>query len=145
MRPSEVRSRVLSDHTALRRDAALVEKLAGEVSEGREGALPALRQQGRQLHGRLCEHMRFEDAHLAPALRQSDAPGEGRAEHLAAAHREQRELLDYLLERLSDGSRPAVVLAGDLRSFAELLRDDMDWEEAGLLGDQPNHIEAETR
>ncbi len=55
---------------------------------------------------------------------------------LAQDHREQRELLSYVLQRLRDASRPPVVLARDLLAFVELLRHDMADEERALLSDE---------
>jgi hypothetical protein len=59
--------------------------------------------------------------------------GRERAEHLDADHREQRELLNYLLDKVRDPSRPAAVLAAEWRSLVELLLDDMAQEELTIL------------
>ena len=44
-----------------------------------------------------------------------------------------RELLRFILERLRDPRRPAVMVAGDVTGLVELLREDMQEEERDLL------------
>jgi hypothetical protein len=48
-------------------------------------------------------------------------------------HREQRELLTYLLERLEDAANQPILLVRDFLGFTSLLRDDMKAEETHLL------------
>jgi hemerythrin-like domain-containing protein len=146
---NEVRERVLLDHDALREVLTRVEDLATQVASG-EPLADALRSEGRALHETLCDHVDWEDENLAPVLRAAGPRGEERADQLAREHREQRELLDYTLERLRDESRPAVVLARDLLGLVTLLREDMVDEERDMLDERvlcntPMHSEVEGR
>lgn len=133
MRASRVRKRILVDHEYLRRLLDEVDQRALRVARGVEEEVGTLRALGLQLLGRFSEHLALEDRLLAPALRRAGRVGRERAERLDADHREQRELLDYLLEKVRDPSRPAAVLAAEWRGFVELLLDDMAQEELTIL------------
>ena len=67
------------------------------------------------------------------AMRSAGADGADRAATPCREHAEQRALLEYVLERLRDLQRPSVVLGRELRNFAELLRDEMEYEESTVL------------
>ena len=124
---------MLLDHAALREVLQRVEVVANQVASGREGRVATLRAEGRVLHAKLCDHVDFEDAHLPAALRGLGERGEARLAHLVRDHREQRELLDYALERLRDEMRPPAILARDLLALVAVLRDDMADEERTVL------------
>ena len=110
-----------------------IEDLAERFERGDAVVAHSLRQTGLALHGRLCAHLDLEDEILAPALQELDARGELRADRLAREHHEQRELLQYLLERLKEETRPTLLVARELRNFAQLLRSDMEHEEETAL------------
>lgn len=133
MRPSEVRRRVQQDHVAIRGMILSLEHLAAQVLEGERHLVGELRVEGEKLLQTLREHMRWEDLHLAPALRQADAWGEERAARLDADHREQREMLAHVLESVQDQGRPAQLIARTLLDLIEMLRVDMESEESDLL------------
>ena len=133
MRASRVRIRILSDHEYLRGLLDEVDQQAFRVAKGAGEGVGMLRALGLQLLGRFSEHLTLEDRFLAPALRRAGPAGRERAEQLGADHREQRELLDYLLDKVRDPSRPAAVLAAEWRSLVELLLDDMAQEELTIL------------
>lgn len=135
MKPSEIRTRNLSDHERLRRDLDRLEVLVIDLRAGR-AALETLRQETETLLARLQAHMHWEETYLLPALREADAWGEERAERLARDHREQRELLDFLNDRLRDEAQPAALVARDVDHLVALLRDDMREEEADLLDER---------
>lgn len=136
MRPSEVRRRILSEHEQLRLLIAEVDALAERVHSGDVEQASRLREQGCELHRQLCLHLDLEDAILVRALREVDAWGEARAEELATEHRDQRELLAYLVQRLEDTTRPPTLLVQDLLHFTALLRDDMTREEREVLDEE---------
>jgi hemerythrin-like domain-containing protein len=138
MRPSEVRSRVLSDHEVLRELLEQLEALAGEISrpEPDRDRVDRLRGEADAFLARLREHMRWEEAYLLPALREADAWGQERADRLIADHREQRELFDFILSRLHDRGRSDAMVAADVRALIGLLREDMEHEEAELLDER---------
>jgi hemerythrin-like domain-containing protein len=110
-----------------------VDQQAFRVAKGAEEGAGVLRALGLQFLTRFSEHLALEDRFLAPALRRAGPAGRERAERLDADHREQRELLSYLLDKVRDPSRPAAVLADEWRSFVELLLDDMAQEELTIL------------
>jgi hemerythrin-like domain-containing protein len=133
MKPSEVRQRILKEHAALRRLLGRVEGLAELYEGGNADVAPELLEQGRALYESLAAHLDVEDTHLAPALRAAGIEGERRAQSLAHEHREQRELLRYLLGRIHELSRPTILIAREVRSFVGYVRTDMDHEEKAML------------
>lgn len=80
--------------------------------------------------------MRWEDRHLAPALREADAWGEERAAKLDRDHREQRQVLSHCLAAVADESRPASVVARTLIDLVGMLREDIEDEERVLLDER---------
>jgi hypothetical protein len=80
--------------------------------------------------------MGWEERHLSPALRDADAWGDERARRLVADHLEQRALLDFILERLSDEERPAALLFSDVFGLIAFLRQDMEEEERDFLSER---------
>lgn len=129
-----MRRRVLDDHGRLRAELERLERLAEAILEDAE--TDALRAEAEQFLERLQRHMRWEERYLLPALLGADAWGRERAARLERDHREQRELFDFILLRLRDGSRPSPVVARDVRSLVDLLRDDMREEEEELLDER---------
>jgi hypothetical protein len=133
VKASRVRERILSDHRHLRGLLDEVDQQAFRVAQGSEEGVGALRALGLQLLRRFSDHLALEDRSLAPALRRAGPAGRERAAWLDADHREQRELLGYLLDKVRDPSRPGAVLAAEWRSLVELLLDDMAHEELTIL------------
>ena len=134
MRPSQVRSAILGEHEEIRAILGAVDALAGTPQVGPK-EVEALRQQSLVLHRRLIAHLEFEDRHLVPAVRDADAWGEERARRLVEEHAEQRELLEYILMQLGDRERAPQLLCRTLRTFVELVNEDMVHEESALLRD----------
>jgi hemerythrin-like domain-containing protein len=128
MDSAEVRERVLRDHAALRATAAEVESLARSVLGGSRGLRREFSDLGESLLESLESHITWEDDHLAPVLR-AGAWGEEREALMRQDHREQRQVLRYLLEKLRDRQRPIDLLARNLLDFSAMLRDDMTDEE----------------
>jgi hypothetical protein len=147
MQPSELRERVLEDHARLRRDLAELERLASCVRE-QPGRLEELRRNAEALLMQLQTHMRWEESHLVPALRDTDAWGRERAERLIDEHGEQREVIDLVVEQLWDGKRSAVLVGRDVVRLIGLLLEDMAAEEGWLdervLGDEVIGFQVET-
>lgn len=127
----EVRLQILEEHRALRETLAVVEGLCGRLEGGDLEAASLLRDFSRTLYHRFAAHLVLEDHVLLPAIR--DIAGDESAEQLQVEHREQRELLGYLLGRLAHPGRPALLLARELQQFAALLQEDMRHEEETLL------------
>jgi iron-sulfur cluster repair protein YtfE (RIC family) len=136
VRASEVRHRIFSDHELLRSDLERVERLAIEVIRAPRARLPELRSAAEALLQRLAAHMRWEEFHLLPALREADAWGAQRAARLVRDHRSQRELFRCVHAKLGELSHPGALLAGDLRRLVAALRIDLGEEERDLLDER---------
>jgi hemerythrin-like domain-containing protein len=133
MRPSEVRRRILSDHELIRAAVSELDSIADRILAGEEHLSGRLRERGKHLYLKLCDHLDLEDAILVRALRDVGNVGAQRADDLEVEHREQRELLTYLVGRLEDSTHPPILLVRDFLGYTSLLRDDMKAEEANLL------------
>jgi len=133
MRPSEVRERVLADHVKLRERLDRIEGLARAAAGNGRSKPSGLREEAEGFLDRLAIHMGWEDLHLVPVLREADGWGDVRIERFAEEHREQRELLEYILRELHDRARPEAVVASNVLDFVALLRADMDDAEAVFL------------
>jgi iron-sulfur cluster repair protein YtfE (RIC family) len=133
MQPSEVRHRILRDHEGLRARLVRVEELARALRNDELRQVGDLREAAETLLSILREHMRWEDRYLVPVLRDADAWGDERAERFEQEHREQRELLSWVVGDLQDQQKPPVVLAAHIQDLVETLRTDMDEEEAFFL------------
>lgn len=134
----DVRARVLADHENLRCLVGRVADLARRVSEGETRVLSDLRQRGLELHRCFEEHLEMEDHALVPALENAGDEGRELACRVVADHAGQRLLLDYIVRRLEDATRPARVVGQDLMDFTKVVLGDMEDEErtvlSGLLG-----------
>ena len=136
MRPSEVRDRVLSDHRHLSERLDSIEGLARGVLDDREPLPSTLREEAEALLDRLAIHMAWEDLHLVPILRAADGWGDVRTDRFAEEHREQREMLGYVLRQLHDLDRPEDVVAVNVLDLVALLRADIVAEESVFLDER---------
>jgi len=102
-----------------------------ERGDSADGA--KLREDALALYETFAAHLLHEENTLEPALRARGAEGARLAERLVHEHREQRALLAYLVSRLQDHPSPTLLVAREVRSFAEYLHQDMAHEEATLL------------
>jgi hemerythrin-like domain-containing protein len=133
MEPAEARAQILDEHDRLRDRLDEIEELTTRFEKGGPDVGRALREQGVALFEVFAAHLNLEDAQLVPALRTIPERGDGLARRLEREHKEQRELLTYLLSRLEQESRPTTLVARELQGFCEYLRLDMGHEEATLL------------
>ena len=131
LRPSEVRTRILAEHTVLRSLYATIEEHALAVLDEEPDQGDVLRECCRDLYHTLLRHIELENAVLAPALRDTDAFGPLRADQLLAEHDRQRSLLFAALDANDERSAPE--LAGFALQLIEELRTDMSYEEQTLL------------
>ena len=137
MRPSEVREHVLYEHETIRAMLEILENRARQVAAKGSGPLVGpLRLEGETLLETLLTHMRWEDRFLRPALLEADAWGEERAALLDRDHKEQREMLAFVLGMVRDLSRPRDVIARNLLDLVRLLNEDMEDEEQVLLDER---------
>jgi hemerythrin-like domain-containing protein len=126
-----VRERILREHAELRTRLEEIDTLLRECELDAD-AVVRLRERGLALYRRLSEHIELEDRMLVPTLR-AGIDGPQRAADLQRTHAEQRELLTFLVDRLEEQNRPAVLTVRELRNFADYLREDMNHEEFALL------------
>ena len=134
-----VRGLVLGEHAELRPMLQEIEMLAERFETGDESVGRTLRQRGFDFLERFSGHLELEERDLAPRLRRAGDRGRKLAEHLGHEHREQRELLQYLLARLEKSSIPTLLITRELRNFVAYVRLDMQHEEAELLGEDVLH------
>jgi hemerythrin-like domain-containing protein len=133
MNTDRIRRRVRAEHDALRRRLVTVEGLVDRVLAEDESAARDLRKHGLLLHARLCRHLDYEERELLPAVARVGRWGRELAERVRHEHDEQRVLLRYLFDELSNPERPAQLLARDLEVFAAELREDMRLEDRDVL------------
>jgi iron-sulfur cluster repair protein YtfE (RIC family) len=133
MKPREIRKYILTDHAFLRSLLDELDQRAFRVLQGREEEISSLRELGISFHSKFAEHLAFEDRFLEPALRAAGLAGVEHSKRLVEDHREQRQVLRYILCGLRDRSRPAQVIAGELRGLVELILDDMAVEETTII------------
>lgn len=133
MAPAEVRQCILEEHRKLRARLAAIAPLADRFEGGDAEVGPSLRDAALALYEALAAHLLLEERTLEPALRRGTAEGMRLAERLAHEHREQRELLAYLVNRLQQHQAPTLLVAREVRHFVEYLHLDMAYEEETLL------------
>lgn len=128
--PSEVRQRVLEQHKTIRDRLDGLEALALAVASARSDS-GNLAEDLEGLLSLLQTHMRFEDQVLPDVLREADAWGEERVKRFHAEHKEQRKLIQSLLDVVAQrGDVECALLA---LGFCTLLRKDMEGEESVFL------------
>jgi hemerythrin-like domain-containing protein len=133
VKPAEIRRRILAEHRNLRAMLDVVEPLTQRFERGEDAEAKELREEALSLYETFAAHLLHEEATLEPALRAQGKDGERLADRLAHEHHEQRELLSYLVSRLKANRRPTLLMAREVRNFAEYLRNDMAHEESTLL------------
>jgi len=136
VKAASIRRRVLEEHAQLRSLLGELEPVLEAFEAEESGMGGKLRERGLELYERLSRHLDSEQGLVAPALQASGADGERRADQLAHEHREQRELLRYLMSRLDSHAEPTLLVARELRNFIAYLRMDMAHEEKTLLTDE---------
>lgn len=136
MTPGQVREEILKQHRGLRERLDEIERLSAVYREGDERTGRELRDCGLALYEVFASHLQFEDARLKPALEASGSEGAQRARRLEHEHRDQRELLQFLSERMRRSPVPSHLVARELANFVEYLRSDMAHEEEAMLDEK---------
>ena len=130
--PSQVRQKILAEHTELRAKLLRLELLLDHIPPGNEGWSGPVESAVLQLVEALKAHMQRENELLLPILRGIDAWGPDRALQLEQEHHHQQVDLAVLVGKLEGGAlQPVMALA---REFIALLRADMEFEEQEFLG-----------
>lgn len=135
MLPSQVRRAILDDHRWLRALLADTDEIARRVLEGDHALAGRLRERAAAMRERFLGHLRLEETHLVPALRDADDWGEQRAALLLAEHAGQRERFAALLDALQQPPAHPGALGAELRALVRDLLADMQEEERMLLAD----------
>jgi len=130
--PGQVRARILADHVTLRGVLDDIDALAKCFRAGDPGVGAQLRDTGAEFFELFASHLKLEDALLLPAI-QNLREGDFLADRLEREHREQRELIHFLLARLNQDDRPTNLVASELASFSDYVRKDMTHEEETIL------------
>ena len=136
MTPREVRERILDDHAGLREQFEEIGALYERFESGSTEVAGELRQLGAALYEIFDAHLKLEDEQLAPVLMTIPKKGKELAERLEREHREQRELIHFLLGRLEEPERPTTQIAKELQGFADYLKLEMTHEESAILSHQ---------
>ena len=129
MKPSEVRTRIIDDHQLIRSEVNELDSLSKRFEDGEPEVGAELRDRGLEL---FAAHLNLEDTLLVAALRTLD-DGDRLADRLQREHREQRQMLRFLIDRLTEDHRPTSLVAEELRNFGNYVRSDMEHEEATIL------------
>jgi hemerythrin-like domain-containing protein len=125
--PSEVRRKVLSQHREIEQMLSELEVGVVQLAEGSVDA-ERVKRAAYALRGILDLHMRFEEAHMVPAINEADGFGPERVRHLHAEHAEQRRELDRLVDSIREANSPDD-LAKSVIKLANMLRTDIEEEE----------------
>jgi hemerythrin-like domain-containing protein len=136
VKAADIRRSILEEHEHLRRLLAELEPVLQAFEAEESGVGSKLRERGLALYERLARHLDSEQDLVTPALRASGPDGDRRADRLAHEHREQRELLRYLMSRLDTQDQPTLLVAREVRSFIAYLHLDMAHEEETMLTDE---------
>lgn len=130
--PSEVRSRILADHSRLRAELADMRDLAHRAGKDSQAA-DALRRSLREFVDGFFAHLALEESELPPVVAGADAWGPERLEHMRVEHAEQRDMLQALVERTRDELPSALV--AEAEALVRTILRDMAAEERDLLGE----------
>jgi iron-sulfur cluster repair protein YtfE (RIC family) len=135
---SEIRSDIVGQHDALKKLLAEIETLAKHFEQAAEHSDVGtqLRERGLALYQNFAAHLDSEQALLEPALQKAGPEGERLAHRLRNEHREERELLKYLIARLEQHPEPTLLIARELQNFASFLRFEMAHEEETMLSEE---------
>jgi len=130
MKPSDVRFRILAEHTHLRGMVADLNLIVSRVKRGEPEDVSRLFNFSNQLRMILESHMALEEQWLVPALRKTSW-GDIRAKRILEDHENQRAALEVLSELEQRGNIPE--LSQGLLSLGNLLLEDMHHEEEECL------------
>lgn len=130
MKPSDVRFRILAEHTHLRGMVADLNLIVSRLKRGEPEDVPRLFNFNNQLRMILESHMALEEQWLVPALRKTSW-GDIRAKRIFEDHENQRAALEVLSELEQRGNIPE--LSQGLLSLGNLLLEDMHHEEEECL------------
>lgn len=132
--PSEVRTKVLSQHREIEQMLSELEAGAAQLGQGGVDA-EQVKRAAYALRGILELHMNFEEAHMVPAINEADGFGPERVRHLHADHAQQRQELDRLVDTIREARSPDDLTAS-VKRLADMLRNDIEEEEREYVTDK---------
>jgi hemerythrin-like domain-containing protein len=130
MKPSDVRVRILAEHTRLRSMIADLNLIVSRVTRGKPDDISRLFNFSNQLRKTLEGHMALEEQWLVPALHKTSW-GDIRAKRIVEDHENQRAALEVLAALEQSGN--VAELNQGLLSLGNLLLEDMHHEEEECL------------
>lgn len=133
IKPSNVRSRILEQHCVLGQTLDRVQQSAAALLTAGSSSVERVIALGRELYAELQEKIDLEDQLLRPALRDTDAWGEIRAQELGRLLMEQRHDLEAMALPV-DPEAETAVLAARLLAIIDCFRAHILREEAYALG-----------
>jgi hemerythrin-like domain-containing protein len=114
---------ISGEHRTLRGLLESLDDAAARVLSSTPGGMTALREATRALDTSFRAHLAMEESVLAPLLR-------GRAlDHMRREHRDQRSMLEAILNEVEHDPRDPMRLAHDARWLVVALARDMDVED----------------
>ena len=129
---TEVRARVSAEHSLIKRDLASLAIAAKRVDDGEPGAALLLREALWTVYTRLVDHLMMEENHLVPLLERIDSWGPYRVENMLEEHRQQRVVLDAIIDECECGTKDDEELADDAKWLVASLAKDIAAEERAL-------------
>jgi len=134
MEPSQIRERILAEQDRLLGLLADAERAAIEVRDD-PGAYPVLHRIARDLEGELGDFFDVQEDVLEPALRDTDAWGDVRADRLAEYLRGQRMAVYAACRQVEAGELPPWRAADELEELVHVVRTGLVRAERHFLRD----------
>jgi iron-sulfur cluster repair protein YtfE (RIC family) len=128
----DVRLRIVHEHTAIKAELGVLRDAAQRVMAHDERGPIALREALWEVYTRLVDHLAMEENNLLPLLEQIDSWGPHRAENMLEDHRQQRVVLDAIIDECECGTKDDLELADDALWLVASLEKDIAAENAAL-------------
>jgi iron-sulfur cluster repair protein YtfE (RIC family) len=128
----EVRRRISAEHTVIMAELARLADAANRVVERDPRGPIALREALWDVYTRLVDHLAMEENHLVPLLEKIDSWGPYRVTNLLEEHRQQRVVLDAIIDECECGTKDDLELADDAQWLVDSISKDILLEENGL-------------
>jgi iron-sulfur cluster repair protein YtfE (RIC family) len=137
----EVRGRISAEHAIIKAELTNLAQAASRVFERDPGGPLALREALWTVYTRLVDHLAMEENHLLPLLEKVDSWGPYRVENLLEDHRQQRIVLDAIIDECECGTKDDVELADDAKWLVDSISKDIVLEEKALDAIEASELE----
>ena len=128
----KVRSLISAEHAVIKAELATLSEASARVLAGDTSAVLGMREALWTVYIRLVDHLAMEENHLLPLLETIDSWGHYRVENLLEDHRQQRIVLDAIMDECECGTKDDEELADDARWLVDSLLRDIEAEEQAL-------------